>query len=146
VLVTNHVLAGALIGNACPEPVSAFALGVVSHFVMDAVPHWGDGPLRAVLRIAVADGLVGGTTLLLVARAAPTDRRTRVVAGMLGAAFPDTDKPWDLFFGGSPFPAAVDRFHGAIQTESPRRMPQEFLVAAFTGLAVRRLVLRRRTG
>ncbi len=142
-LVTNHVLAGALIGNASSGPVSAFVLGVASHFVMDSVPHWGGRPLREVLHVAVADGLVGATTLLLVARATPTDRRTRVVAGMLGAAFPDSDKPWDLFIGGSPFPAALDRFHGAIQVESPRRMPQEFLVAALTGLAVRRLVLRR---
>ena len=142
-LVTNHVLAGALVGNACTGPVSAFALGVVSHFVMDAVPHWGGKPLREVLPIAVADGLVGATTLLLVARAASPDRRARVVAGMFGAAFPDTDKPWDLFFGGSPFPAAVDRFHSDIQTESPRRMPQELVVAALTAVAVRRLVLRR---
>ncbi len=145
-LITNHVLAGALVGHVAPGPVSAFAVGVVSHFAMDAVPHWGDGPLRNVLHIAVADGLVGGSLLLLVARATPRERRTTVVAGMLGAAFPDSDKPWDLFFGGSPFPAGFDRFHGEIQTESPRRLPQEFLVAGTLGLAVRRVLRRSRPG
>jgi hypothetical protein len=140
VLVTNHVLAGALLGAVCPGPVSAFAGGVVSHFAMDAVPHWGDGDLRDVLHVAVTDGLVGATVLALVARAAPRSRRTRVVAGMLGAAFPDSDKPWELFIGGSPFPKAFDRFHMRIQRESPRRMPQELLLATVTTLAVRRWV------
>jgi hypothetical protein len=143
VLITNHVLAGALVGTLSPGPVSAFAAGVVSHFAMDAVPHWGGFELHDVLHIAVADGLVGATTLALVARAAPRGRRARLVAGMLGAAFPDSDKPWDLFIGGSPFPASFDRFHGRIQTESPRRLPQEVLVAALGAFVVRR-VLRAR--
>lgn len=141
VLITNHVLAGALVGAASPGPVSAFAIGVVSHFAMDAVPHWGAGPLREVLHIAVADGLIGATALAVVARHSPRAQRTRVVAGMLGAAFPDSDKPWDLFVGGSPFPPAFDSFHAVIQRESPRRLPQEFLVATVVGLVVRRLVL-----
>jgi hypothetical protein len=139
VLVTNHVLAGALIGNLAPGPVSAFAVGVASHFAMDALPHWGGYEIRDVLHIAVVDGLVGASILLLVARATPRARRSRVVTGMLGAAFPDTDKPWDLFVGGSPFPAGFDRFHAGIQTESRRRMPQEVLVGSTLGLAVRRV-------
>jgi hypothetical protein len=140
VLITNHVLAGALIGSVAPGPVSAFAAGVVSHFTLDAVPHWGGPAIRDVLPIAVADGLLGLTAMTLVARATPRARRTRVVAGMLGAAFPDTDKPWDLFIGGSPFPRAWDAFHGRIQTESTRRMPQEILVATAGALLVRRRV------
>jgi hypothetical protein len=138
VLITNHVLAGALVGTLSPGPVSAFAAGVVSHFAMDAVPHWGGYELRDVLHVAVVDGLIGAATLALVARAAPRGRRARLVAGMLGAAFPDTDKPWDLFLGGSPFPRSFDRFHGRIQTESPRRLPQEVLVATVGAFVVRR--------
>jgi len=138
VLITNHVLAGAMVGTLSPGPVSAFAAGVVSHFAMDAVPHWGGYHLREVLHVAVVDGLLGATALALVARAAPRGRRTRIVAGMLGAAFPDADKPWELFVGGSPFPAAFDRFHSRIQTESKRRLPQEVLVATAGALVVRR--------
>jgi hypothetical protein len=142
VLVTNHVLAGALIGNVAPGPVSAFVVGVASHFTMDAVPHWGGYEIRDVLPVAVVDGLVGASVLLLVAKTTRRARRTRVVAGMLGAALPDTDKPWDLFVGGSTFPAGFDRFHNGVQNESRRRMPQEFLVASALGLVVRQ-VLRR---
>jgi hypothetical protein len=144
VLLTNHVLAGALIGAAMPGPASAFAAGVASHFAMDAVHHWGDPDYSRFLRVAVVDGLVGATTMALVARSTGPGRRTRVLAGMLGGAFPDADKPCELFFGRSPFPEAVDRFHERIQHESTTRMPQEILVASLGTLAVRRWVLRRR--
>ena len=137
-LITNHVLAGALVGTLSPGPVSAFVAGVLSHFAMDRVPHWGGYNIHDVLHVAVVDGLVGATALALVARAAPLERRARIVAGMLGAAAPDTDKPWDVFVGGSPFPASFDRFHAAIQRESRRRLPQEVLVATAGALVVRR--------
>jgi hypothetical protein len=150
VLVTNHVLAGALIGSLCPGPASAFVTGVASHVLMDMTPHWGDEDL--FLPVAVVDGLVGATALVLVSRSTSASRRTRVTAGMLGAAFPDLDKPSRLFLGRSPFPTAVDDWHKRVQRESPRRLPQEIVVAALTGLAVRAAVLgggvlsRRSTG
>jgi hypothetical protein len=144
VLITNHVLGGALVALASPGTTSAFGAGVVSHFAMDVVPHWGDPDQEVFLRVAVVDGLVGLATMALVARLAPAERRATVVAGMLGACLPDADKPSELFFGRSPFPVAVDRFHKAIQTESTRRMPQEFVVATAqlltVGLLVRRAV------
>ena len=137
-LITNHVLAGALVGTLSPGPVSAFVAGVLSHFAMDRVPHWGGYNIHDVLHVAVVDGLVGATALALVARAAPLERRARIVAEMLGAAAPDTDKPWDVFVGGSPCPASFDRCHAAIQRESRRRLPQEVLVATAGALVVRR--------
>jgi hypothetical protein len=142
VLITNHVLGGALVGLASPGPASAFGLGVVSHVAMDVVPHWGDPNHQAFLRVAVVDGLVGLATMAVVARLAPATRRATVVAGMLGACFPDSDKPSELFFGRSPFPLVVDAFHKAIQTESRERMPQELVVAAFQLLLFRKLVSR----
>lgn len=137
-LITNHVLSGALVGAASPGPVSAFALGVVSHAALDSVPHWGDRSI--FLRVAVVDGLVGLATMGAVAAATGPGARARVVAGMLGACLPDADKPGDLFFGRSPFPAAVDRWHQQIQRESPRRLPQEVVVALVGGLVVRRVL------
>ncbi len=140
-LITNHVLAGALIGMAVPRVRSAFVLGVASHVAMDVTPHWGDPDQGVFLRVAVVDGLVGLATMALVTRWTPADRRPAVVAGMLGACLPDADKPSELFFGRSPFPAALDRMHQDIQRESPRRMPQEFLVAV-TQLVGFRALLR----
>ena len=57
-LVTNHVLAGALIGAAAPYPAPAFLLGVASHLPLDTVPHWGDfGGHHQFMRVAVPDGV-----------------------------------------------------------------------------------------
>jgi hypothetical protein len=142
VLITNHVLGGALVGLASPNAPTAFGVGVASHLAMDLTPHWGDPDQEVFLRVAIVDGLVGLAVMACVARLAPKERRTAVVAGMLGACLPDADKPSELFFGRSPFPAAVDRFHVAIQTESPRRMPQEFLVASLQLLAYGAVIRR----
>ncbi len=141
-LITNHVLSGALIGALAPGPGSAFVVGLASHFTLDTVPHWGNPDEGVFLRVAVVDGLVGLATLGLIARVARADRRVTVVAGMLGACLPDADKPSTLFFGRSPFPQSVDDWHIRIQRESPRRMPQEVAVATVGGLLVR-AVLRR---
>ena len=130
-LVTNHVLSGAVIGAASRRPVPAFALAVASHFALDATPHWGKfGRGRRYLRVAVSDGLVGLAVMGAMAVVAPRGRRAAVLAGMAGAALPDLNKPSKVFFGRSPFPRAVDRLHGAIQDEAPHRFKYEVAAAA----------------
>ncbi|WP_445257662.1 hypothetical protein [Nocardioides aurantiacus] len=136
-LITNHVLSGALVGRAAPGPASAFALGVASHFVVDTVPHWGDD--RIFLQVAVPDGLVGLGAMAWVWRTTEPAARVRVLAGMAGACLPDADKPSTLFFGRSPFPEALDQWHRDIQRESVRRLPQEVVVAAAGAWLLRRL-------
>ena len=143
-LLTNHVLSGALIGALAHRPLPAFAAGVASHFALDVVPHWGKwDSQRRFLRVAVPDGLISLAAMGAITAASPSDRRLAVLAGMAGAALPDIDKPANLWFGWSPFPAAFDRFHGRIQHEEPRRAHIELLAAAAFGsaafIALRRL-------
>lgn len=142
-LLTNHVLSGALIGALARRPLAAFAAGVASHFVLDAVPHWGQwGSRRRFLRAAVPDGLVSLAAMGAIAVLSPADRRLAVVAGMSGAALPDIEKPTMLWFGWSPFPRAVDRFHNRIQREAPGRFHLELFAAgvfAAALIAIRRL-------
>jgi hypothetical protein len=143
VLLTNHVLSGALIGALARRPLPAFAAGVASHFVLDAVPHWGDWDSpRTFLRVAVPDGLISLALIGAFAAACEPERRLAVVAGMAGAALPDADKPTTLWFGWSPVPATVDRFHSRIQREAWGRFPVE-VVAAGTFAAAALTVLRR---
>ena len=135
-LLTNHVLSGALIGALARRPVAAFALGVASHFALDTVPHWGKwGSRRRFLRVAVPDGLISLAAMGAITAASPPDRRLAVLAGMTGAVLPDIEKPTKLWFGWSPFPRAVDRFHARIQHEEPRRAHIELLAAAAFGSA-----------
>jgi hypothetical protein len=144
-LVTNHVLSGALIGYVARDATSSFAAGVLSHLVLDAVPHWGvRQPIHEVMHVAVPDGLLGATTMAVVTGSATPHYRLRVLAGMAGAALLDLDKPCTVFFGGSPFPRAVDALHAAVQRESPRRMPQELLVGLAGAAAVAALGRHRR--
>jgi hypothetical protein len=143
-LVTNHVLSGALIGAVAERPDAAFTVGVASHFVLDATPHLGKwSSKRHFLRVAVADGLTGLAVIGVLAAATPAPRRLSVLAGMAGAALPDIDKPARLWFGKSPWPAAVDKFHAGIQNEAPGRFWVELTAAGcFTagfGLALRRI-------
>ena len=143
VLLTNHVLSGALIGALTRRPLPAFAIGVGSHFVLDAVPHWGKwGSRRRFMRAAVPDGLVSLALMGTLTAVSPADRRLAVLAGMAGAALPDLDKPTWLWFRWSPFPAAVNRFHNRIQREAAGRAHLELLAAG--ALAAAALVAIRR--
>lgn len=144
-LVTNHVLSGALIGVTARGPGQAFALGVASHFALDAVPHWGNWRDRPhFLHVAVRDGLAGLAVMGAVTAMAPAGRRLTALSGMVGAALPDLDKPCKVVFGRSPWPWFVDRFHAGIQQESLDRAPVEVAAATVFGGATLTALLRRR--
>ena len=136
-LVTNHVLSGAVIGATTRRTVPAFLLGIASHFALDAVPHWGGWEGPPPFKVAVPDGLAGLAAMAAMTALAPRASRAAVLAGMAGASLPDLDKPSRAFFGRSPFPRAVDRFHKVIQDEAPHRFKYELAVAvAFCAAAV----------
>lgn len=129
-LITNHVLSGAFIGAATDNPAAALPLGVASHFALDALPHWGEWMSKShFLRVAIADGLTGLAVMGAAAAVTPPARRAAVIAGMVGAAVPDIDKPTRIFFGFSPFPRRVDEFHARIQDEAPGRFYSHEMVA-----------------
>ena len=148
--VTNHVLAGALIGRALRRhPVAAFGVGVVSHFAMDACPHWGmgdDEPFswERFYPIARCDGCLGLAAMTAGLGLAPGANRKASLSGMLGAAVVDADKPMRYFFGWNPFPAAVQRLHTRVQRQAPNRMGVELFVGAALASTVVMLSLRDR--
>ena len=152
-LVTNHVLSGAIIGAVVRRPVPAFAIGVASHFVLDSLPHWGEWDSdRHFFRVAVADGLTGLAAMGVVTRAvlrAPVADRTKLAAsavlGMAGAALPDLDKPTHVLFKRKLWPDAVNRFHSRIQDEAPHRFVSHELVAA-AGFALSAAAVIKRRG
>jgi hypothetical protein len=155
VLVTNHVLAGAAIGAVVKRPLPALALGVVSHVAMDRIPHWGLAHEDRVgdamrnpkfLRVAYRDGFAG-LAAMGAAFGLARGRRLPVLAGMVGAALLDLDKPSKHFFGFSPFPKPVDKFHADIQEgrEHDHKMGQELAVAAGLAAVVAGLCVARRS-
>jgi hypothetical protein len=151
VFVTNHVLSGALIGRALERrPVAAFAVGVASHLVLDAVPHWGcdtrrPGGADNFLVVAKRDGLLGLTAMALATLMVTKEGRSATVAAMAGAALLDLDKPFVHFFSWNPFPEAVQRFHERVQNESPEGLATEIRFGvAFAAADALAAVLARR--
>lgn len=140
--VTNHVLAGALIGLIVRDEKIAFAGGFASHFVCDAVPHWGgcgyERNSEEFFKVAVVDGTLGLATMCAIVAAMPVGAALKrsVIAGMVGAALPDMDKPADYFFGHPLFPKWFCEFHGRIQDEAPDRMPLEVAYGTAFALGV----------
>jgi len=79
-----HFIAGGTIGTVLPGPISAACTGLVSHAVLDAVPHseytnhwWG------------ALDVIATCALALAVLAAGAD--VRAIAGGLGGALPDLE-------------------------------------------------------
>lgn len=151
-LITTHVLSGALLGRALGRPGRALLTGVASHLALDRLPHWGQGggwpPADmddATYRIAVLDGLAGLALIAAILGVTAPRHRPQVLAGIVGACLPDLDKPGRRFLGGSPWPERFDRFHVCLQVgvESPHRLRQDVLVAA-AGTVVTLAVLSRR--
>ena len=144
-LITNHVLSGAVVGAVLRDPVRAAGAGFVSHFVLDTVPHFGVDD-EHLMRIAVPDGLIGLATIATVVRMTPKPLVAPVLAGILGACLPDLDKPGRQFFGRSPFPGWFDAVHAGIQDEESHRFPVELAAAAVSAGLLAVLLRGRRLG
>jgi hypothetical protein len=139
VLATTHVLTGALIGRAVRRPGRAAAIGVVSHVVLDAMPHWGmwlDTPHRRAkfLTVAAIDGLTLSAVLAVMIR---RGRPAAEIAGSLGALALDMDKPTALLGVRQLWPDRVHAIHLGVQRhEQPQRWRIDVSVAALSALAL----------
>jgi hypothetical protein len=148
VFVTNHVLSGVIIGQVLRgRPVAAFVVGVGSHLLLDACPHWGcatetpEGAAR-FLQVARRDGLLGLGTMAVAAVAVDQKSRMSTIAAMAGAALLDMDKPVLQFTGRRAFPEVVNRIHKVVQNEVPNGFRNE--LGYGTAFAVVGSVLARR--
>ncbi len=122
---TNHALSGALIGLVVTQPLLALPLALASHFVLDAIPHFGfdefGGHLKAKKafhRVLYIDALL--LTLLIVFLLA-NGASWLVFAGLFLAGSPDLIWAYRYVVKeklGKVPPApknAFDRFHSHIQ-------------------------------
>lgn len=128
-LATNHVLAGAALGHVSGNPVLGAVAGLVSHLVMDAVPHWGGDDKRPLskdryLRVARTDGIVLLVVFAVLAVVTDPSVRAATLVGALAGLAPDIDKPWEHFFGRLTrhrplYGRSFARFNAWLQRESP---------------------------
>jgi hypothetical protein len=123
-IASAHVLAGLICGVAAASArasgarvVAAFALGVASHVILDAIPHSDYGVLSRSTIVAVVAMEVVATIAFawfLLHRREVAGWRTALPAGVAGASIPDIKFVAPLL----PDPAstwteeAANRFHG----------------------------------
>lgn len=63
---TNHMLSGALIATVVRQPLLAVPLAFLSHFILDALPHYGNKTLRQPHWILVSDAIAAVVVLILL--------------------------------------------------------------------------------
>lgn len=90
---SNHVVAGAVIAAAIPQAAVAIPLAFISHFVMDALPHYGDNDNHSWLNrhfkyVLGIDLLITIVILATLAVAQPIGWVLLVICGLV-AVSPD---------------------------------------------------------
>ena len=91
-VITPHMLIGAAIGSQSSNLLVAFGLGLVSHFLLDILPHWDYiddiNFERSVLKKIALDFVLGSVLVLIFAW---SYNRMAVImmAAIFGALLPD---------------------------------------------------------
>ena len=92
-----HAAAGMLLSQAAPNPIAAVALGIGSHYLLDAIPHGDTRPLPFLMRLsrwqrlAVEEAIDLPSAVILTAWLIPhlDGSVLKLLAGALGGILPD---------------------------------------------------------
>ena len=98
--LTPHAITGGIIGEKIGSPILAFALGFLSHFILDAIPH-GDEAIgnpkntkgrkyyiKLLMKIEATD-LLGLILFVIFLKYSDISNPLAVFAGSAGAILPD---------------------------------------------------------
>ena len=89
-VIVPHMLAGAAIGAHSPNVWAAFCFGLVSHYLLDSLPHWDylDSPkiskFKHLVKIFI-DFIIAIIIVLIVA----WPLKIIIIFGIMGALLPD---------------------------------------------------------
>lgn len=91
-IITHHMLVGAVVGAHSSHLWSAFILGLFSHYLLDALPHWDY--LRKVkisnpdhLKKVGLDFILGGLLVLFLTWSSP--QKLFILVALMAALLPD---------------------------------------------------------
>lgn len=128
---TTHALVGGLSGALVGRPALAFAAGVVSHAVLDFLPHRDDN--RPLHLIADGCGVLAVLALAIVAG------NIGMAAGVIGGVIPDLENVPDILFkrkGRKFFPSHRWEHESAANSRWTGIEPVVFVAAAVGLVAV----------
>jgi hypothetical protein len=101
-LFVNHALTGALLGLAIDDPLVLAPTALASHFVLDALPHFGYTKLEVVhprwVATGIADGVVAIAAVIALCLVRP-QRVGHMVLGATAAVLPDLFYIPEVLFG-----------------------------------------------
>lgn len=91
-LIATHSIVAGSVGAATRSPLLAFSLGIIVHFLLDAIPHYDttdDGKItRRQIILIVVDAIVGLCVIFFVLKP-PLYWRDPFWWGMIGGNLPD---------------------------------------------------------
>lgn len=116
-IALNHVLTGEAIALAVKRTIIAVPLAFLSHFVVDAIPHFGNVPFYTPGNpvfpfIVVADVLLAIASVFIVCHYAK-NKTWHIVACSIAAALPDAF--WALYYAQGEPSSWFYNFHQNIQ-------------------------------
>ncbi len=127
-IVTVHVVAGGVIGELVGNPAAAFLLGIISHFILDSIPHFDnlDNECFSPRQIAftAADFMISFSLLFGVIKLPLNQTIFSSVFfwGALGGFFPDLfdNVPfWKERFIATKFGTRYHKFHENLHHGQP---------------------------
>ena len=90
-LSTPHLLVGAAIVHAVPNPAISLPAAFVSHFILDAAPHWDGSPKapfsKKIIGGVAFDYVFGASLIFLITQGDP--RQAVILLGAFLATLPD---------------------------------------------------------
>ncbi|HVI69239.1 MAG TPA: hypothetical protein VM581_02165 [Magnetospirillaceae bacterium] len=142
----NHVLTGSAIALMVRQPLLAAPLAFLSHFVLDATPHFGGTPVyefgqhRLFPYIMFADGIISISAVLFICNQAP-ELANVILLSSLCAMIPDV-LLFTYYANGRPN-TWFHRFHLGIQWfERPPGLLVEASYAVFISTVIAALLWR----
>ena len=122
---SNHLYAGAAIAMAVPRPLLALPLAVLSHFVLDALPHYGHPGAKGYLDVIKhrltllmeSVNIIGVPLLVYLLMGQPWWVWMAAAAALLPDAVWVFRYVWYERYGSLPVGNLLTRFHHHIQWE-----------------------------
>lgn len=101
---TAHALVGAAIASRIPDPATAIALAITSHFIMDTIPHWDmgtnwrDRSKRTTGILAIGETIFGFTIAYFLFQGNGISS-VLLISTIIASLIPDwLETPWYIFF------------------------------------------------
>lgn len=123
-LIASHMLVAGYIGERIGNPILAFLVGIIIHFLLDSIPHYDttdDGKFTPrQIALLVVDGVIGLVIVYYILLG--NNFNTSYISGAIGGLAPDIfdNSPfWKKAFRKTTFGKKLHMLHESVHGEQP---------------------------